>query len=191
MSYRTRLAWREQAPGAGVGLTHWLRDRGSLTARLQTRGGFSLLVLRQRLALPTRDEAVALGVKRDRLLWVREVALCVDQRPLVFAHTVLPYRPRGPLTGALARLGRRSLGALLFSHPRYSRGPLRFQRLDARHALFAPALAALQLDVAPAVFWARRSRFSYGRQTVLVSEVFAPELGQDSGVRNAPEAPRK
>lgn len=178
MTFKTRLAWRKKPPRNSQRLAPWLRDRGSLTARLQARGSFALRLLRQGLAKPTRDEAVALGVKRDRLLWVREVALCVDQRPLVFGHTVLPYRPRGPLTGALAGLGRQSLGALLFAHPRFARGAIACQRLDHRHPLFAPALAALQMtDSPPATLWARRSRFSYGAQSVLITEVFSPALG--------------
>jgi chorismate-pyruvate lyase len=31
---------------------------------------------------------------------------------------------------------------------------------------------------APAVLWARRSSFSFGRQNVLVTEVFSPSLGE-------------
>ena len=177
MTFKTRLAWRNKPPRSSGRLAPWLGDRGSLTARLQARGSFSLRLLRQELAKPTRDEAVALGAKRDRLLWVREVALCVDQRALVFAHTVLPHRPRGPLTGWLARLGKQSLGALLFAHPRFARGAIACQRLDHRHPLFGPALAALQLtNSPPALLWARRSRFSFGAQSVLVTEVFSPVL---------------
>lgn len=177
MSFKTRVAWRAKPPHSAS--THWLLERGSLTARLQRRGSFAVQLLRQGLALPTRDEAVALGLKRDRLLWVREVALRVDGVAVVFAHTVLAVRPRGPLTGWLARLGKRSLGALLFAHPRFARGAIRCKRIDARHALFRPALDALQLTVAPPTLWARRSRFAFGAQSVLVTEIFSPLLRDD------------
>ena len=177
MSLATRLAWRAKRLRCDDQLAGWLRDRGSLTARLQARGCFAVHLLHQGLARPTRDEAAALLVKGDRLLWVREVALHVDGRALVFAHTVLPYRPRGPLGPAFKRLGARSLGALLFAHPGFKRGHLHCRRLDARHPLFAPAIAALKLGQnPPAALWARRSRFVFGAQSVLVSEVFAPAL---------------
>ncbi len=187
MTLKRRLAWRKKPVHSESSLpfVDWLRDRNSLTSRLQARGEFDVRVLRQGLAIPTFDEAVALGIRRKRLAWIREVALYCDGEPVVFAHTVLPYRPRGPLTGWLARLGNRSLGALLFSHAGFVRGPLLSKRIDRRSTLFAPAIAAMNLNPgdersAPAVLWARRSTFSFGRQNVLVTEVFSPSLGERS-----------
>lgn len=136
-------------------------------------------VLRQGLGIPTADEALALGLSPGVRAWIREVALLCDGRIVVFAHTVLPCQPGGPLTVWLARLGSRSLGALLFSHAGFTRGPMNFTRLDCRHGLFLPALAALQLgDRAPDTLWARRSHFSFGVQSVLVTEVFSPQVLQ-------------
>ncbi|MCB1932488.1 MAG: chorismate lyase [Candidatus Accumulibacter sp.] len=154
---------------------HWLRDRGSLTARIQARGRFTVRVLRQRLCPPTRDEAQLLGMEAKAFAWVREVVLlCADQR-VVFAHTVLPRRPRGPLQVWLSRLGERSLGALLFSHAGFRRGQMNFKRLDYRHPLFSPASNALRLpDGTVNTLWARRSHFRFGIQSVLVTEVFSP-----------------
>lgn len=152
----------------------WLRDRGSLTARLQARGDFAVRLLRQELAVPTPDEAELLAIAPGTLAWVREVALLLDGEPAVFAHTVLPRRPRGPLTGWLDGLGSRSLGALLFAHPGFARGAMHARRLDARHPLFAGA--ARTLGGEPRWLWARRSRFGFGAQSVLVTEVFSPAL---------------
>ena len=180
MSFKTRVAWHAKLPRSAAHVAGWLQGSGSLTARLQARGGFALDLLRQGLARPTLDEAIALGVKRDQLLRVREVALRVDGLALVFAHTVLPSRPRGPLAVWLKRLGNHSLGALLFTHPRFARGALSCRRLDPRHALFQPAVNALELtDAPPKALWARRSRFTFNRQSVLVTEVFSPALRGD------------
>lgn len=173
------MAWRAKLlrSSAHSPFNPWLRDRGSLTAYLQARGQFVVRVLRQGLAMPTSDEAIALGIKRDQLAWVREVVLLCAGEPLVFAHSVLPCRPRGPMTRWLARLGNRSLGALLFAHPGFARGAIHGQRLDHRHALFHPALAAMGLAATPPPhLWARRSCFAFGAQSVLVTEVFAPAL---------------
>ena len=151
--------------------------QGNIAARLQARGKFALRVLRQRLDKPTRDEAIALGIKCNVLVRTREVALYCDGKPVVFAHTILPRHPRGPVTGWLARLGNRSLGAMLFDHPGFSRSQIRSKRLDCRHPLFEPAIAALQLTgPQPRALWARRSRFGFGRQSILVTEVFSPAL---------------
>ena len=127
--------------------------------------------------MPTLDEARVLGIKRGRLAWVREVALYGDGAPVVFAHTVLACRPRGPLTRWLSRLGNRSLGALLFAHPGFIRGALYGRRLDEHHELFQPAIDAMQLaDDPPKALWARRSCFRFGEQSILVTEVFSPVL---------------
>jgi chorismate--pyruvate lyase len=162
-----------------VAFIPWLRDRGSLTARIQARGRFAVRVLRQGFGLPTADEARLLGIEPGVRAWVREVALHCDEQRVVFAHTVLPYRPRGPLQLWLARLGSRSLGALLFSHPGFRRGKINYKRLDERHTLFASALGALQLEeVEAGRLWARRSHFRFGAQSVLVTEVFSPRMLQ-------------
>lgn len=127
--------------------------------------------------MPTLDEAISLGIKRNQLAWIREVALLCDGQPVVFAHTVLPFRPRGALTRWFERLGSRSLGAVLFSHHGFSRGALRTRRIDHRHALYQPTIDAMQLaPSAPPTLWARRSRFVFRSQSVLVTEVFSPAL---------------
>ena len=180
MNNQDKLAWHTKPlREAGTNnLGFWLQDRGSLTARLQNQGTFAVKLLRQELARPTGDEAAVLNIRPDQLAWVREVALYCDGKPMVFAHTVLPYRPRGPLSRWLSRLGNQSLGALLFAHHGFRRGPLRCKRLDPRHALFLPAVRAMNLsDSLPPVLWARRSTFAFRRQSVLVTEVFSPAIG--------------
>lgn len=167
----------------------WLRDRGSLTARIQANGRFALRLLRQGLDQPTADEAHLLGVAPGTLAWVREVALLCDDQLLVFAHTVLPRRPRGPLQLWLARLGTRSLGALLFAHPGFRRGQIHFRRIDRQHALFDPARRALQDgEWEVGGLWARRSHFRFGAQSVLVTEVFSPRIRHLAAPGNAKHA---
>lgn len=174
MTIRLARRWRTtltRAPDS-AGCRQWLRYRGSLTARIRAHGTFSLRLLQQRLALPTPDEAAALAIDARTRVHVREVALYCDGRIIAFAHTVLPLRPRGALTRWLARLGARSLGSLLFSHPRFARGEMSFCRIDRRHPLFAPATAVV--GTAQRTLWARRSDFVFAGQRVLVTEVFAP-----------------
>ncbi len=176
MSLHRPSAWRSALPRLPESAPYfpWLRDRGSLTARIQARGRFSLRLLRQGLARPTPDEAALLGIAPGALAWTREVALVLDGVPVVYAHTVLARQPRGPLVRWLGRIGGRSLGSLLFAHPGFARGEMRARRLDARHPLFARATATL--GGAPRSLWARRSLFGFRTQAVLVTEVFSPAL---------------
>lgn len=174
--FSRRAAWRDRVLHTQDSLPYiaWLRDRGSLTERIREQGAFSVRLLRQELALPTRDEALLLGIRAGVRVRVREVALLCKGKPVVFAHTVLPCHPRGPLTRWLARIGTRSLGSLLFADPGFSRGEINCRCLDGRHPLFRPAVDAL--GVSARCLWARRSLFRFGRQSVLVTEVYSSAL---------------
>lgn len=179
MSLHARMSWHTRLPCRGelYRLRHWLRDRGSLTARLQHLGSFSVRLQAQKLDIPTIDECTVLGLAHRRLAWVREVVLSVDSVPAVFAHTILPVAPRGPLTRWLARLGSRSLGSMLFAHPGFHRGHIVCHALDERHVLHRRAIKALELSTTPhTVLWARRSCFGHGKQTILVTEIFSPSF---------------
>ena len=173
---RENFRWRDRPPVlcTSTVLRDWLREPASLTARLQRHGVFRLKLLRQRLHRANPDEAAVLGLKPRMRCRVREVLLHCNEVPVVFAHTVLPIRPRGVLGRWLAGLGGRSLGSLLFAHPGFVRGRLAYARIDPRHSLYARASAAL--GVTPPHFFARRCAHDFGRQRVLVTEVFAPTV---------------
>lgn len=168
--------WRPRLRRAGVdpALADWLQEPRSLTARLQRRGQFRVELLQQKKLEAKPDEFLPLGLPGRCRCWVREVALHCDGQVLVFAHTVLPVQPRGVLNRWFARLGSRSLGSLLFLHPGFIRGDLSFLRIDARHPLYRPAVAAT--GMAPKYFHARRCLHRYRQQAVLVTEIFSPAL---------------
>ncbi len=154
----------------------WLIHAGSLTAQLRARcGDFAVRVWRQGLARPSRDEAIALGVPRHELAWIREVVLCAGASPLLFARSVVP---RGHVAGAwnlFSRLGARPLGELLFSDRRIVRDALWAIRVRERDPL---ALRAGTVGVDPdgRARWARRSIFRRGGRRLLVSELLLPAL---------------
>lgn len=155
----------------------WLTNNGSLTAALKSRcPGLQVKRLRQALDRPHADEFTLLGLAPKERALIREVILLCDDRPLVFAHSVIP---RAGLAGpwrSLSRLGNRPLGEALFTDPRIVRNPLQFRRLDRRHPLYRCAVS--QLTERPCCLWARRSVFCRDGYPILVTEVFLPELLQ-------------
>ncbi|MDI5889923.1 chorismate--pyruvate lyase family protein [Halomonas rhizosphaerae] len=148
----------------------WVASRDSLTARLISAGGqraFRVRLLDQRLGRPRRDEALALGLPPARHAWLREVALCLDERPWVVARSVVPLD--GLHGQRLDRLGERSLGSWLFRQPDLERGPLEVSADPAPfHAAPGP--------------WARRSLFRHRRFAVLVQEFFLERMADDLGL---------
>ncbi|MDZ7851523.1 MAG: chorismate lyase [Halomonas sp.] len=165
--------WRPLAaarPAMSPEWWQWIASRDSLTARLISAGGhrnFRVRLLDQRIGRPRRDEALALGLPLARHAWLREVALCQDERPWIVARSVVPLN--GLHGQRLDRLGERSLGSWLFRQPELERGPL---EVSADSAPF-------HTDSGP---WARRSLFRHRHFTVLVQEFFLDRMAGDLGL---------
>lgn len=166
-------------------LRAWLTDPGSLTARIRARcQRFEVRLLRQCLAPVLDDEAALLAVRGGTRLWVREVLLIADGKPVVFGRSIVP---RAHVRGAwrlFLGMGSQPLGAALFADPRIRRLPLTSSCLDRRDARYHRALNAVReapgavpsMSTAPARLWARRSVFLSQGQGLLVSELFLPAI---------------
>lgn len=153
----------------------WLINRGSLTARLQQRyKQFGVKTVSLKSAKPLIDEAKPLHISSHQLALIREVLLMDGQQAVVFAHSVLPRCSlRGRWLG-LSGLGNKPLGATLFANPQVSRTPLHYKKLSPHHGLYQKAVKHLMEK--PASLWARRSVFNLGCASIMVTEVFLPQL---------------
>ncbi len=157
-------------PAMSPAWRRWIGSRDSLTLRLTEAGAprpFRVQLLDQRLGTPRRDEARALDIAQGQRAWLREVALCLGERPWVVARSVAPLA--GLPEHELARLGERSLGSWLFRQPDLERGEI-------------------EATTAPAGFhdargpWGRRSVFRRGDFRVLVQEWFLDAMADDLGL---------
>jgi chorismate--pyruvate lyase len=153
----------------------WLTEKGSLTARLQQNYlDFFVKPVRASYVKPDSEEARLLDVSGNAVAQIREVFLCGSGKPVVFAHSVLP---RCSLQGDwrnLGRLGNKPLGAILFANPKVKRTPLTYKKISARHALYHAAMNDMKEK--PTYLWARRSVFSLNCASIMVIEVFLPDL---------------
>ncbi len=170
--------------GATIEQLDWLLDSSSLTRRLQQTccGQFRVVPVNQQWQRPQLNEAQALGIRPHERCFIREVHLMCDDRPRVFARTVIPV---STLTGnrrRLSRLGKKSLGAVLFADPSMQRSYIEVARLETGQALFEAAVAPLSEK--PSEIWGRRSAFFLGGKPLLVSEIFLPEIGYGSCQNN-------
>lgn len=154
---------------------HWLINSSSLTSRLQQRyTHFMVKPVLLKYAKPLPDEAKPLHLSTHKMALIREVLLMGNKQAVVFAHSVLPRNSlRGHWLG-LSRLGNKPLGAMLFANPQVRRTPLRYKKLAPHHALYQHA--AKHLAEKPAFLWARRSVFSLDCASIMVTEVFLPQL---------------
>lgn len=160
--------------------TYWLQVEGSLTRILQLRcqHRFHVEVVNERFARPGLEEARTLGIPPRQLAWIREVRLCGDNQPWVLARTVIPLQTLQGTGRRLRHLGRRPLGAWLFSHKQWHRSPLQAGVCNTGDASMEPTPPC-----------ARRSVFERHGSRLLVGEYFLPALLKQSV--QAPSQPRQ
>lgn len=151
--------WQLAPPPAVAG---WLRESGSLTARLVVLAGgeFRVRLLAQYWGRPAPEEARRLGLPPGRFALIREVALQGRGETWVRARSVLPASSLAGAGRRLRKLGTRSLGHLLFRDPTLRRGPIEIARLRQPEG----------------PVFARRSHLVYHGKPVLVAECFLPAL---------------
>ncbi len=168
-------AWLPAISTVSPQIRFWLQDRGSLTRRIQERcTRFYVEPVFQQLTRVYEDEWIQVKLRRDELAMVREVYLYCCDKPVVFAHSVIPRQGLRGAWRALSGLGNRSLGSMLFRNPKIKRTPLEFKKVSSGHFLYDRAV--IQLAAQPAHLWARRSLFTLQDQSILVTEVFLPGI---------------
>ena len=146
-------------------LKNWLLDTGSLTERVQSLClHFTLDKLGQGSeALHTCEKAL-LNTDGESAWQVREVLLCADGEPWVYARSVIP---QSLIDDELANLGTQPLGKRLFNDPRFARSD--FELCQASPS----SLSRLNMEIADTL-WGRRSLFSFQGSRMIVAEVFLP-----------------
>jgi chorismate--pyruvate lyase len=163
-------------PGVPDRVFHWLQDGASLTRRVTAAcpGHFRVRVGSQRWGRPLDSERRLLGVGSRTACLVREVELLCDERPQVFARTLMPVTSLQGAARRLARLRERPLGAVLFADPRTRRERVQIARFLSRHRLYRVATG--HLESLPEAVWGRRTLFRYAGKPILVNELFLPDL---------------
>lgn len=136
----------------------WLSDAGSLTQLIsnRTESSVSVEVLTDHNQNLLNDEAL-LFHKPLKHCRIREVYLCVNDVPVVFARSVLPTSSSTGVNRDVLQLGSKPLGEVLFKKGK------------------APILLR-QITEVPGLGWGRRSLYQLRGHPILISEFFLPEL---------------
>ena len=157
-------------------MRHWLVDRVSLTVKLLACSRqFRVQRIRQSRGMSLADEHAAVRLPRRVQVREREVLLRCDERPVVYAHTIVPLAANASDWPFFGTLGERSLGTTLFGDPRVWRGAMEYARLHAQHPLALRAAAVLGKELNGPLF-ARRCLYKRGKGLLLVTEIFLPQI---------------
>ena len=101
----------------------------------------------------------------------REVLLCCNDFPMVYAQSWLPTTDAMQNQQLLA-LGNKPLGEVIFQHPDLTRTEIDIALFDCQHPV--QQLIGQYKDNCKAL-WGRRSVFSLAQSRFLVSEIFLPK----------------
>lgn len=181
--------WRDaQSYPLPTDLKSWLLDPSSLTARLKSHcQQFRVELLGQSIEVCQDSEAVALIPAGEKIL-VREVLLFCDEKPHVFARSLLPL---SSLTGAeqsLANLGTQSLGQVLFNNPSLERQTIEVAEFNKSSAVgkLAQQLKLSSESLSSSMnLWGRRSIFVLENKPLMVAEVFLPDAFAYQHIENS------
>jgi chorismate--pyruvate lyase len=151
----------------------WLLNTGSLTERLQALcNKFEVKVLGQKNVALDDTEISALKSSNNSDWQIREVILYGDDKPWVFARSVLPDHM---CRSTWADLGTQPLGQRIFNDASFVRSGFEIGLLH-HHPISRESFAHSTLAQAThQQMWARRSMFSRKKDTLLVAEAFLPD----------------
>ncbi len=167
---------RQRVSAIPAVVLEWLKDEGSLTKRLiqASPGKFNVRLLQQDWGRALYSEQQQLKIRRGETAMVREVELCSDETPWVFARSLIPASTLRGSARRLAHLGEKPLGAVLFADRNVRRGETQIARILPRHPLFSAATS--HLEQLPKELWGRRTLFYIADKPLLVNEIFLPAI---------------
>lgn len=164
--------WHTSLAPSAVRLNSWLQDTGSLTERLRRHCqhfNVQLQATRSQIKLSVAQQEW-LGATQANC---REVLLLCDGQPWIYASSLYTTSAEQAVP-ALAGLGERALGELLFEHPQLTRSAFEFAQLNQAQWQQLQNIQGLQnnAQIRP---WARRSVLAIPEAQVLVTELFLPQ----------------
>lgn len=157
-------------------LRGWMMHSHSFVERLKAQGVKQpeIEVLQQKWRLPTEDESNCLGLDSQSRILAREVLIVSAEKKWMYARTIFP---EATLTGEqcqLANLKNQSLGSVLFKDPSLKRSEFTVACLTPAMCEYAAILSYAEMHAEK--LWARRSLFTVNNKSLLLTEVFLPDI---------------
>lgn len=159
----------------------WLLHAGSFMQRLKERGACNpvIEVLSQEWQSAEAWECAVLNLELQTEVLVREVLILSEGKYWMFARSIFP---RDTLTGeeaALAHLKTRPLGSFLFNHPDMKRSEFAFAYVAPNmrwHQKIKNAICTFCHLNEQKEIWSRYSVFHLQQKSLLLTEVFLPDV---------------
>ena len=148
----------------------WLHCRDSISDRLNKKGKYKVEVLSAKITNFLFSERNQYSSYRKQALYLREVLISINEKPVIYARTLMPKKYLRGFWGNIRKLQEKPLANIVFEDKSIKRSNFYFFIPSKVNALFKTinALSAKNL----AIVAVRQSSFSKRKQKVLLTEVF-------------------
>ena len=139
----------------GTHVKSWLTETGPITNRIKSNGTFKLELIKDEVGTVKRIDANFLGEDLGEIK-IREVLLLSNNKPKVFARSLIPNRTIEKGLSELGELGSKPLGDILFEKEI-------FKKIETVFAKFSES---------GNLYWGRKSKYLVKVYPLSVMEVF-------------------
>ena len=138
MKFKKLTSWMSETKSLEVQnkeILSWLNEPGSITFRIKSFSSFRLKLLRDGPGEVdiSEDDLIITNYKENN---IREVVLYSDEKPFIYAKSILPLETIRFGLGALGSLKENPLGDILFSNPEIKKKYMLFARFQSKEEIF-------------------------------------------------------
>ena len=133
----------------------WLTETGPITNRIKSNGTFKLELIKDEVGTVNRIDANFLGEDLGEIK-IREVVLLSNNKPKVFARSLIPNRTIEKGLSELGELGSKPLGDILFEKEIFKKIEMVFAKFSESGNLY----------------WGRKSKYLVKVYPLSVMEIF-------------------
>jgi chorismate--pyruvate lyase len=148
----------------------WLKISSSLSEIIKQRASYRVNVVNSLKKNLMENELKEFSIFRKEKLFLREVILFANDKPVMYARTVIPRAHLRGFWDELRVLKNKPLGEIIFDNKKISRSSFAYKKLSAFNDL---SQRTCSLGIHPEqLVAARQSTFLYKRKSILLTEVF-------------------
>ena len=138
MKFNKLTLWTSQMGSLEINskeILSWLNESGSITSRIKSFSKFKLKLLRDGPGKvdEIEDDLIIANYQENN---IREVVLYSDEKPLIYAKSIIPIETINLGLGVLGNLKENPLGDILFSDPKIKKKYMLFARFESNKKIF-------------------------------------------------------
>ena len=138
MKFKKLTSWMSEIKSLEVQnkeILSWLNESGSITSRIKSFSNFRLKLLRDGPGEVdiTEDDLIVANYEENN---TREVILYSDEKPLIYAKSIIPLETIKLGLGVLGSLKENPLGDILFSNPEIKKKYMLFAKFESNKKIF-------------------------------------------------------